>query len=589
MNNTDSIELTFSNLLNIYMDELDCSAKTLASLSGLSETTISRYKQGTREPALDSKQLSLLSTAISSYANGKNGYDYNSIYNAFTNALMQKDFAFKTVVKNYNKLISSFNINMKTLANFTNFDVSFLYRVRQGQRKPNDLQTFINTFCGYMLQLTHNSSTHPIFNELFGCNIKDFKTEDELHHFLYNYILNDNDEDITLSDSNKPDITSFLKKMEEFDLDEYIRVIHFNDIKVPTVPIQLPLNKVYNDVEGMRAGELDFFKATVTSKNKEPIFMCNDMPMLDMADDMDFNKKWMFAIAAAIKKGFHINIIHNTNRPFEELMLGFEAWIPLYMTGQISPYQLKDYKPEVYHNLTYVSGVAALHGECIKDFHNNGRYILSNSKADLKYYRQKADDLIYHATPLMDIYNNTQVKEMENFIYNSHNTIGERRYLLYLPPIFTISDSLLSDILHNNISDSSEKVATIKKYVQRQKELFTKIVNSNPVNIEMPIFSKDEFDKYTVCLSFFKNICPCDIRYTYEQYLKHIDETKDYCNKHNITLSINDYCPFRNIQIYTVNDKYIVITKDKSPSIIFVIKHKMMINAMMSFDTARYD
>ena len=48
------------------------------------------------------------------------------------------------------------------------------------------------------------------------------------------------------------------------------------------------------------------------------------------------------------------------------MMLGLESWIPIYMTGQISPYYLKEVKNSVYNHLNYVSGGAALTGECIK-------------------------------------------------------------------------------------------------------------------------------------------------------------------------------------------------------------------------------
>ena len=30
--------------------------------------------------------------------------------------------------------------------------------------------------------------------------------------------------------------------------------------------------------------------------------MCSDMPMADMAEDLDFGKKWMFGIAVALEK-----------------------------------------------------------------------------------------------------------------------------------------------------------------------------------------------------------------------------------------------------------------------------------------------
>lgn len=43
-----------------------------------------------------------------------------------------------------------------------------------------------------------------------------------------------------------------------------------------------------------------------------------------------------------LKKGLYLNIIHNLDRPFNEMMLGLESWIPIYMTGQVSPFYFKN-------------------------------------------------------------------------------------------------------------------------------------------------------------------------------------------------------------------------------------------------------
>lgn len=96
--------------------------------------------------------------------------------------------------------------------------------------------------------------------------------------------------------------------------------------------------------------------------------------MEDMAKDVEFGKKWMFAIAMTLKKGLHLNIIHNLDRPFNEMMLGLESWIPIYMTGQVSPYYLKGIPNSTYCHFNYVSGTVALTGECISGYHNEGKY-----------------------------------------------------------------------------------------------------------------------------------------------------------------------------------------------------------------------
>ena len=55
--------------------------------------------------------------------------------------------------------------------------------------------------------------------------------------------------------------------------------------------------------------------------------------MSDMAVDMKFGKKWMTGLALMMKQGIRLEVIHDLDRPFEEMMYGLESWIPLYMTG----------------------------------------------------------------------------------------------------------------------------------------------------------------------------------------------------------------------------------------------------------------
>ena len=91
------------------------------------------------------------------------------------------------------------------------------------------------------------------------------------------------------------------------------------------MPFQLPTSKTYFGLKEMMESELDFPKATVLSKSMEPVIMYSDMPMM-------------------LKKGLHLNQIHNLDRSFEDMMLGLESWIPMYMTGRLPPIILKIFK-----------------------------------------------------------------------------------------------------------------------------------------------------------------------------------------------------------------------------------------------------
>src|SRR5574344_2697029 len=124
----------------------------------------------------------------------------------------------------------------------------------------------------------------------------------------------------------------------------------------------------------------------------------------------------MFAIAMTLKKGLHLNIIHNINRPFNEMMLGLESWIPIYMTGQVSPYYLSGFQDNTYCHFNYVSGTVALAGECINGYHNKGKYHLTSNKSDVAYYRTKSECLLNKAKSLMDIYRVENRNDFDAFI-----------------------------------------------------------------------------------------------------------------------------------------------------------------------------
>ena len=43
----------------------------------------------------------------------------------------------------------------------------------------------------------------------------------------------------------------FLSKLDDFDLNEYIKVIKFDELKVPSVPFQIPSSKTYFGIKEM--------------------------------------------------------------------------------------------------------------------------------------------------------------------------------------------------------------------------------------------------------------------------------------------------------------------------------------------------
>lgn len=332
----------------------------------------------------------------------------------------------------------------------------------------------------------------------------------------------------------------------------------------------------------MKKGELDFFKGTVLTKNNE-VFMCSDMPMEDMAKDVEFGKKWMFGIACMLKKGIHLDIIHNLDRPFNEMMLGLESWIPIYMTGQITPYYFKDIKTNIYQNLTYTSQTLALSGESINGHHNKGKYYLTNNKKEVEYYQEKAKNLLKKATPLMDIYKKENIDSYNNFLKKYYEVFEPRTRFLSSLPLFTITDTLLTSILKRNKLKKSD-IDTILNYKNEGYINYTNILNTSSITDNIHILTKEEFKNSPSNLLLSDIFYNKRITYTYEEYLSHLKETETFSKKnHNYKLNKLSSLTFKNITVTIVNKKFVIISKEENPTIHFIIRHPKLVNAISNF------
>ena len=570
--------MNFKEVLNEYLKELNCSSKKLSNESGLSESVISRYRSGERTPVKNSEQLNKLTKALFNIAkdNDKNKYTFDKIESDFNIALPSDNFDYTTFSNNLNTLITSLNINTHEMSKYIVFDASHISRIRYGKAKPSNPVEFSNKICSYILNRYKNPDDINNLMMIIGCKKSDLSNE-KIYSTLFNWLTS---EIVPV----KNQISDFLHHLDSFNLDDYIKVIKFDELKVPSIPFYKAKTKHYYGIEEMKQGELNFFKGTVLSKSKEDIFMCSDMPMEDMAKDIDFGKKWMFAIAMCLKKGHHLNIIHNLDRPFNEMMLGLESWIPIYMTGQISPYYLSNLKNNIYNHLNYVSAAAALSGECINGFHNKGMYYLTTNKNEIEYYKEKSDLLLKKAKPLMEIYRESNIKEYHLFLKKDENIECDRTRYISSLPLFTINDELLIKILKRN-KLTKEEINKIIKYKNNEFKHMNSILKKNKVFDYIYVIKEDEFISDTPSLLLNNLFIDKTINYTYKEYIEHLKLTNEYAkNNKNYNILTEEDKTFKNITITILKNNHVIISKNSNPTIHFVIRHPKLVAAIESFN-----
>lgn len=592
------IKMKFCEQLNFYIEKLDCTAKELGERSGLSSSTLSRYRSGERVPEGSGEGMESLCRAVFEMFKGVDrSVTLENIKNSFLSCSDVLTVDRAEFLKKFDVLVFALDFNVSEMCPFVNYDASSLSRFKSGSRQPADPIKFADGTAEFIFELIRDDrEKREKAAGLFGCEEDMLCTKESVVKICRSWLLYGKREEDRLG--------GFLEKLDEFDLNEYIKAIKFDSLKVPSLPFQLPTSKKYTGLKAMMDSELDFLKATVLSKSSSPVIMYSDMPMAEMAKDADFPKKWMFGMALMLKKGLVLKQIHNLDRSFEDMMLGLESWIPMYMTGQICPYYFENVQGNVFHHLLKVSGAAALSGEAMKGFHADGRYYLTKSKDELAYYQKRADEMIENALPLMEIYTADKKGDYLSFAENEAKKGGRFKNLLSAPPIYTAPPEFLKSMLGSH-RISGKKADEILAFAKGQREIFEKCLEKGSITDEIPpasafesVFGKDgQTDsgdngtesqggdsKGLPFLDLSEMFFEGNIPYTKDEYAEHIAYTVKLADSiQNYSADFSDRQIFKNLQIRIKLGEWAIVSKAKSPSIHFCIRHPRLREAIENF------
>lgn len=569
----------FHEQLNEYLEELDCTAKELGEVSGVSAATLSRYRSGSRIPDAGTEAFNSICEAIGRIA-GQRGIETlteEKVRESFLRCLDMTAVDKEQLRTNFNLLATALNMNMARLCQQINYDSSTVFRFRNGSRQPAEPEKFAEAVAKYVAENYTEAAEREKLARILQCDACEFVEQEHSADRIKRWLLEPGRE-------KENGVTHFLEQLDQFDLNEYIKAIHFDEWKVPpAIPFRLSTSKSYTGLKNMMEAELDFLKDTVLSKSIDPVIMYSDMPMEEMAKDPKFPKKWMFGMAMMLKKGLHLHQIHNLDRSFEEMMLGLESWIPMYMTGQISPYYLKAGQDQVFLHFLKVSGSVALTGEAIRGYHSEGKYYLARSKDEVAYYRKRAGELLNCASLLMEIYREENAGVFEVFLRSDAETAGERRNILSAPPIWILDREWLEAFLLRR-KVSGEQVKKILNYADTLRQLNEHILQRNRITDEITLPEQEEFAQYPVNLSLSGMFCETDISYTWEEYQEHLEQMRMYEQAHeNYILKETKAQTFRNLQIQIHEGKWAMVSKGKAPAIHFVIYHSRLREAIEQF------
>ncbi len=414
--------MSFSEKLEEYLSLLDVTARELAQASQLAPSTISRYLSGTRTPTTSGDAVARLAKGLAKLGEGR--LDEATVASDLQRELSGGNVDGKLINQHLDALMQALSINGNRLARALGFDPSYISRIRSGQRRPASATAFAEQVARYVARDCTDEAQLVAIAQLLGVGMREVGDPEARELAICTYLGSDGESEEDRSLIEEP-LTRFLMALDAFDLDRFLEEIHFADMRVPTLPFQLPTSKTYTGIEEMKQAELDFLRAAVTSRSTDDVIFYSDMPLGEMAQDKEFARKVMGGVAMLVRKGIGIRNIHDVHRPLEELFMGLEGWLPVYMAGAMESYYLPTPTNGSFLHFLRSAGSVAVSGEAVVGDQGSGRYVLVKSPVDVAYYRLRATQLLSRAKPLLRVFREGQEAELETALRKLHAAYGD--------------------------------------------------------------------------------------------------------------------------------------------------------------------
>ncbi len=565
-------DLSFPTLINKYISELQCTAKRLAGVSGISETLLSRYRSGQRSPS--EEQVRKIARGIKELDTAGQ-FTLEEVEEDLLGVL-PKPFPYEQFQKRWSACISSLHINIARMARYLHYDASYLSRITSGQRHPAHPEQFIKNSAEFISKYYSNPSAKQFFADAMEIDVNSITEESEYESLIIQYLMT------AQTEAPGGPVEDFLSILNSFDINEYIRCLKNEspDLLEQYNPAS-PVNKYYDASEKLDA-QRALLARLIKNSTGGALYMYDDMPPIKQVYDMESINTWSEALTILLSRGMHVYSIHYVDRPVNEILRWLIMWIPLYMTGQVHPYYYpKQVNTFFMHSLT-VSDQICLFGERVPSHNRKTTYFLTDDPQGIDYFMEQVQFLLSKAKPLIEFYDLTRKEEYIRFIRREMEAPGSCHRVLDGLPFNTLSESLLRKLLDYNFVKGEEREKIIEYAHERTKRM-EGILSHDKVIDEITVLSKAEFDKNPQILSIPAVFLNRDVNYSYDMYVEHLEATRKFAEENpNYILKEQRKFPYRNLQLVFKENGWVIISKNNAPAIHILIRHERVCKALES-------
>ena len=592
--------MEFSQVLRRCMDEAGCTGKELAQACGMSASTVSRYLAGTRTPDAGSLPAREIALALCKLAQEKGRtLDADEICEALLAG--SRSQTPQGAGAKLTALLDAFGVTRAKLAEALGYSPSYISRVCSQTRNVSNFDEFAQAAGTFFAERALGANAQdallalckeaagPDGSVAFEMDMQGKGALKALAALTSAWLQAEQD---TQPQSS---IEPFLRKLDTFNLETYLAAMQAARAQEAAAgraseeaqksAATKALYTFYAGVDGFCQAELDFLATAATEPAGSSVVMFSDMPMQDkMQAKPEFPARWIAALAVLLRTGHSIDNIHNVGRGLPEMMLGLEAWLPLYMTGMVRPYYLPSQPTGPFAHLVRSSQTVALEGQAVAGAYEHVGCQLFRDEGTVAHFRQRANDLLATAKPLANVYTVQQACELAAFLTHEAAQSGERMHVMSAPPLYTMSEELLEEAIAASTLDEAEAQRVRMARAAQLARVGSELARGETV-VTISRVDESNLGAASAHLALGEAFCTRSVPYGAQTYRKHIEQTEAFAAAHPTWhLAWGPDLGFRNIQITVRPDGWVLVSKNTSPAVHFVLRHKKMVEAFEHFE-----
>lgn len=565
---------------------LQCTNSDIARFAGCTPSNISRLKSGSREPDPESRTIMRLARGVYRYADHENMLDVLRnlcgtedsraevlILGLITWLYSDQDYEVPQPVtpktkqeqisrlrcfgERLDKVMTVLDYSNSRLAADLNVDSSMVSRYRSGIYHPNRNVEIKNRLIELILTRAGRTGNLEALAALCDVDAAELSTE-ALADWLFGP-----------EENRKSEIAETLfHSIDSFQPGQGFPA------NMP-VPPSFQKSERYWGTDGLRSAVVRFLSDAAQEGGE--LMLYSDEPMDWMRSDPEFFTLWASLMAACLRKGVHIRIIHNVDRGGSEMVSAIKGWFPLYVSGRIEPYIFRNVGNKRFcHTVFLHPGHAGILGFFPKGTGENRWYDYITDKGQLEALFFGFRKMFEDASPFLKTY---PAYRADAFWSRYQEHTGKTNAILRGLSVATMPETLLESMLTRAQISGRRREDALNFYRSSRKN-FNRILENGELHELICLPMKEDVEEGRVNVNIEAETNGLCLAYSPGEYAVHLGAVQELVRgEKNYHLTLLPNAPFQDLQIFTMKDAAAVV-RCREPFTAFVFYNAELLRSV---------